>query len=454
VEELLSFDIIVCTCHDAHILYQTGLTNQQLRMHRMQVESRTKIELAACGIQFDSIPAVHEPHFTHLFIDEAAQATEPESLIPLSVVVDPIAGSRKVEIALVGDPRQLSPQVYSSRAARASFNRSWMERLLRRPVQCLGGGDNAMLGPDMKNIDELLRYSFARDGHEQLSFFLTTNYRGHPSFLIMPSALFYVDKLHWASYDRANRNEDLASEWCGRLRHVEALSKPVIPRETTAQKRFDFPIHFRGVVGNDTSQTIKSGSISEESWTNEAEAKTVAEIVMTLTEEAGVGSQSIGVMAPFRGQVVLIRSLLRKKGLANINVGTIEDYQGIEKEVVVLSLTRSTDAFVPSDVDRRIGVFRQEKQSNVALTRAEQMQIVVGNPNIMAADPVWKQWLWFCLRNGLWYGDEGNTRTAFEKIDQLPTFPTLRPGSMEQKPSDDLDDYVVVSALEGILRNT
>ena len=45
--------------------------------------------------------SVQDPHFTQLFIDEAAQATEPETLIPLSLVMDPLGAHCKVEIALV-----------------------------------------------------------------------------------------------------------------------------------------------------------------------------------------------------------------------------------------------------------------------------------------------------------------------------------------------------------------
>ena len=47
--------------------------------------------------------SVQDPHFTQLFIDEAAQATEPETLIPLSLVMDPIGAHRKMETALVFD---------------------------------------------------------------------------------------------------------------------------------------------------------------------------------------------------------------------------------------------------------------------------------------------------------------------------------------------------------------
>ena len=77
--------------------------------------------------------------------------------------------------------------------------------------------------------------------------------------------------------------------------------------------------------------------------------------------------------------------------------------------MIILSLTRSNSMFVSSDVERRMGVFQQPKRTNVALTRAENLFIVVGNPLVMSKDPIWRQWLWFCLRNGLWYGDNGGS---------------------------------------------
>jgi superfamily I DNA and/or RNA helicase len=329
---------------------------------------------------------VTDPHWSHLFIDEAAQATEPETLIPLSVVVDPEPGTRKVEICLVGDPRQLSPEVYGDRTVLnnddvpTDLSRSWMERLLLRPVSALGGGQSHLLGPNPMEMKDWIEYSC----RENLSVFLTMNYRGHPSFLMMPSALFYFDKLQSGYVPHPT-----ISSWCPTLRMVESLSNPVStphagepnradddePAEVQVKKRYDWPIHFRGVIGQDKSITISEGYTSQ-SWTNEQEAMVVAQIIQTLIEE-GVPVQSIGVMAPFRGQVVRIRKILRDRNLSAINVGTIEDYQSVERDVIVLSLTRATPAFVPQDVASRVGVFGQPKRSNVALTRAEHLFIVV-----------------------------------------------------------------------------
>lgn len=47
-------------------------------------------------------------HFTHIFIDEAGHATEPECIIPVAGLLDPdnpIGG----QLVLAGDPKQLGP---------------------------------------------------------------------------------------------------------------------------------------------------------------------------------------------------------------------------------------------------------------------------------------------------------------------------------------------------------
>jgi superfamily I DNA and/or RNA helicase len=240
-----------------------------------------------------------------------------------------------------------------------------------------------MLGDDPVHMEDWIRYSMLRNGQEQLTLFLTLNYRGHPSFLMIPSALFYADKLH--AYDSENKKRD--SFWCQMLRQVEALSSPVIDTSigdsseaVRPQKEFDWPIHFRSVVGKDVAIPVNSG-FSGNSWANRMEAETATEIAFTLVSN-GVSTQSIGVLSPFRGQVVMIRDLLRQRELGAVNVGTVEDYQAVEKEVIVLSLTRSSNLFVQHDIANRMGMFGQPKRSNVAMTRAECLFIVVSDKRV------------------------------------------------------------------------
>lgn len=49
-------------------------------------------------------------HFTHIFVDEAGHATEPETVIPLSGLLD---GKDTTQVVFAGDPKQLGPVVRS-----------------------------------------------------------------------------------------------------------------------------------------------------------------------------------------------------------------------------------------------------------------------------------------------------------------------------------------------------
>jgi superfamily I DNA and/or RNA helicase len=216
---------------------------------------------------------------------------------------------------------------------------------------------------------------------------------------MMPSKLFYFDKLR--SVHPLLDNAD--DKWCSVLRKIEATSTIVNPG---CVKQRSWPFHFRGVAGKDQSAAVES-FWGTNSWSNPEEASEILGVVQTLVAE-GISTQSIGIMAAFRGQVVLIRRILRDKGLGAVNVGIVEDYQAVEREVIILSLTRSNNTFLANDIKRRIGLFQQPKRMNVALTRAENLLVVVGDPKLMEKDQTWKQWLEFCFHNGLWYGKQGN----------------------------------------------
>lgn len=142
------------------------------------------------------------------------------------------------------------------------------------------------------------------------------------------------------------------------------------------------------------------------SWCNLMEATVVVEMIENLVRHQDVSTASIGVMAAFRAQVIVIRRLLRDKGLGAVNVGLPEDYQSVERDVIILSLTRSCRDLVRADMEHRVGLFHQPKRMNVALTRAEQLLVVVGSPSAMKEDPAWKTWLSFCHDNGLWWGEK------------------------------------------------
>jgi superfamily I DNA and/or RNA helicase len=273
---------------------------------------------------------------------------------------------------------------------------------------------------------------------------------------MMPSSLFYYDRLKTAK----DLGLDSLSYWVERLRAVEALTNSVEMEITeqscqdemhhyrTVHRQTWWPIHFRSVKGKDTSVALETFS-GTDSWQNCEEADAAVEIIDALVQNGGVDPSRIGVMTPYRGQVVAVRQRCREKHYHDVNVGTIHNFQGVEQEVIILSLTRSNPAFVKNDVKKRMGVFGMPKQANVALTRAENLFIVVGNPECMWEDPLWRQWLLFCHRNGLWYGERLGEDTINSSMLNNAKFVSMLEQVEEESNGT---DSIVVSTMEKIHR--
>lgn len=64
-------------------------------------------------------------HFTHIFVDEAGQASEPESLVPITNVL-----GNTTNVILSGDPCQLGPIIHSPIAVEFGLGVSFLERLM------------------------------------------------------------------------------------------------------------------------------------------------------------------------------------------------------------------------------------------------------------------------------------------------------------------------------------
>jgi len=75
-------------------------------------------------------------HFSHIFIDEAGQATEPEAFVSIKMMAD-----NKTNVVLSGDPKQLGPIIRSGVARELGLEMSYLERLMGREVYSVEGGN-------------------------------------------------------------------------------------------------------------------------------------------------------------------------------------------------------------------------------------------------------------------------------------------------------------------------
>uniref|UniRef100_A0A8C2ZJ28 RNA helicase n=1 Tax=Cyclopterus lumpus TaxID=8103 RepID=A0A8C2ZJ28_CYCLU len=285
-------------------------------------------------------------HFTHVFVDEAGHAVETECLVPLAGLLDAESG----QVVLAGDPKQLGPIL------RSPFTLKYMS-LLERLMKdfSLYRKDEGVF--NSRFVTKLLR-----------------NYRSHPAILKVPNELFYDEELQCCA------DEMLRNSYC----RWEYL------------KKMDFPVIFRGVTGIDEREA------SSPSFFNVAEVEVLMDYVRKLLQTDGkkglatLSPRDIGIIAPYRKQVQKIRKALKEveknfkfKNMDGLKVGSVEEFQGQERRVIMVSTVRSSPNYVEIDKQFNLGFVKNEKRFNVAVTRAKALLIVVGNPRVLNTDPTW-----------------------------------------------------------------
>jgi len=360
-KSLMSFKIVVTTCRDASILMYSRMTN--LDLYAAEYGLRSSIH------PYNGPASQVELHWSALLIDEAAQATEPESLIPLAVVAPPLESVElefKPLFVMAGDEHQLGPRtsLHSS-----PLKTSLFARLFARSVYAnhpLARSNTGKAPPPLsRSMLPILRPAFAN---------LIRNYRSHPAILAVPSALFYADTLE----PEATDTDRLAlwSEWQG----------------------MRWPVLFHNNGSEDELEKDGGG------WYNIGEAQIACRYAALLVQTGLVAAGEVCIMSPFKAQVRRIRKTIREQqygSLWSVNVGPTEAFQGLEKGVVILCITRSKQRFVNKDKELDWGIIGMPNKMNVALTRAKFGLIVIGKRELLLKDPNWKSFLDFCERNGL-----------------------------------------------------
>jgi superfamily I DNA and/or RNA helicase len=100
----------------------------------------------------------------------------------------------------------------------------------------------------------------------------------------------------------------------------------------------------------------------------------------------GVKPTDLAIIAAYSAQARRIRELLVAERGAGIEVGTVDGFQGREKEAVIVDLVRSNDR-------GEIGFLSETRRMNVALTRARRSLIVVADSATLGDHPYYAQFL-------------------------------------------------------------
>ncbi len=133
------------------------------------------------------------------------------------------------------------------------------------------------------------------------------------------------------------------------------------------------------------------------SKTNASEALCVLETVEKYTS-LSFPLEEIGVITPFRAQIAAIKDLLlqRDKSYEAITVDTVERFQGAAKQVIIISFCcNSTIQFKTLVSVSEEGI---DRKLNVALTRAKEHVVLIGDESILSNNPLYKSLIDYCVR--------------------------------------------------------
>ncbi|EDV39937.2 uncharacterized protein Dana_GF24211, isoform B [Drosophila ananassae] len=350
------------TCSDNMMVTESGL---KLRC-QMKFMGRHKVTISTCTTLGNFLqmgfPAAH---FTHVLIDEAGQCTEPETMIPNVLLV-----KGHCQTVLAGDPHQLQAIVINRYAGDRGFAKSFLERLL----EC---------GPYKKDMQ---RYPKTSGYNPIVLTKLLYNYRALPSIMNIYSKLFYDDELV-SMVDEEDSRE---------ARQLAKLLKVFEPNVDMPKSHGTF---FYGITGENMQEN------DSPSWYNPGEAREVFLMTIALYR-CNVTPDQIGILTPYVKQVKTMRNMFMGTNVAMPKIGSVEEFQGQERDIMLISTVRSTESILRADYRLCLGFVRCNKRMNVAISRARSLMIIFGNPHLLSVDDCWRHLILFCANNNAYFGCE------------------------------------------------
>jgi superfamily I DNA and/or RNA helicase len=348
--------------NDRHRGFEARQQRQQLRDEARQLflqaddleryiteQVLESVQIITCTLVGASHRNLRHLSFDTIFIDEAAQALEPGCWIPIA------KGQR---VILAGDHHQLPPTVKSEEAAREGLRETLFEKCIQRQ-------------PDTARM-------------------LNLQYRMHQQIMAFSSERFYGGQLQaHASVRDAG---------------LEAYDLCFAP---------DLPVEFLDTAGFGFLEVTLPES---RSTANPEEADLLLQRLVQLLKPCDPAAHqedplTIGVIAPYRAQINCLKDAIEVNeqlhGLLQqrlLSVGTVDSFQGQERDIIAISLTRSNHA-------GDIGFLSDIRRMNVGMTRARRKLLLVGDSSTLGVHPFFKELLAFVERIG-------GYRTAWEIVDQ------------------------------------
>ena len=304
----------------------------------------------ACTLTGSAHPLLTGRRFGTLFIDEAAQALEASCWIAIQ---------KADRVILAGDHRQLPPTIKSPAALSGGLDKTLMQTICENKPRCV-----SMLTIQYRMSDEIMQFPNREFYDGLLQSDPSVKYRG---ILDWDTAIEWVESdLETENGKRKTENEDLT------------------PKSNSFHlSDFTFPFS--------SGETFASDGLSR---INPVEAELALQTLHDYIERIGKDRilyerLDIGIISPYKGQVQLLRRMLRKDSYWKplrplISINTVDGFQGQERDIILISMVRQNE-------QGQVGFLSDLRRMNVAITRARMKLIIIGHSPTLCRHPFYKR---------------------------------------------------------------
>jgi len=311
-----------------------------------RVFEQVSVVLTTLSISTQSALIDYWDNYSTVIIDEAGQASELTTLIPLQ--------HRIKHAVLIGDPNQLPPTIISKVAQEFLYEQSLFQRI----QNCR---------PDLIKM-------------------LGVQYRMHPMISQFPRQYFYGNKLQ----DHESMIVQRARPW---HENPNGLFPPFLFLDIKGQERFN---RERGI------SLINEAEVGAIAQIIRCLCFSYPEIIFAY--KLGIVTPYRGQVRKLRSHFV---NLFGRPILKYIEINTVDSFQGQEKDIIFFSCVRSSSS-TSSASDHGIGFLADIRRMNVAITRACSSLYILGDTQTLLSNDSWASLIQHarsvkCLRKYKWY---------------------------------------------------
>ena len=328
--------------------------------------------------------------FGTLFIDEAAQALEASCWIAIQ---------KADRVILAGDHRQLPPTVKSPAALSGGLDKTLMQTICENKPRCV-----SMLTVQYRMADDIMQFPNQEFYDGLLQSDPGVKYRG---ILDWDTAVEWVEaggeerpspnpSTREGSSDFQQMNTQnislpslVANGVFGGLTECQSVLHEGSNLHCDARTGPGEPLPFRFPF--EEGETLAPDGLSR---INPVEAELALQTLHDYIERIGKDRilyerLDIGIISPYKGQVHLLRKMLRKdsywKPLRHlISINTVDGFQGQERDIILISMVRQNE-------QGQVGFLADLRRMNVAITRARMKLIIIGHSPTLCRHPFYRR---------------------------------------------------------------